>query len=91
MTRTVDVKLTGLARGGELVTVVSLSTIRPRCIEYSLASVTVDIDGCQVSCQAQGITETTALASIARWLVKTLGAKSVCVGHQSMHELLEAA
>jgi hypothetical protein len=91
MTRTVNVTLTGLARGGELVTVVSLSEIRPRCIEYALACVTVEIDGCQVSCQAQGVTETTALASIARWLVRTFGAKSASIGHRSLHELLDAA
>ena len=76
MTRTVTVTLTGLARGGELQATVTLSTIRPRCIEYSLARVTVDLDGCEVSCMAQGITDTSALKSVAQWLIKTFGAKA---------------
>jgi hypothetical protein len=80
MTRTVTVTLTGLARGGELRATVALSTIRPRCIDYSLARVTVDVDGCEISCMAQGITDTSALTSVAQWLIKTFGAKAASFG-----------
>jgi hypothetical protein len=91
MTRTVNITLTGLARGGELLAVVTLATIKPRCIEYSLASVTVDVDGCQVSCQSQGITETSALQSIAQWLIKTFGAKAAAVSRNQPSDVRAAA
>lgn len=91
MTRTVTVILTGLARGGELQTVVALSTVRPRCIEYSLARVSVEVDGCHVTCEAQGITDESALTSVARWLLQTFGAKAACIGHVAGVSLRAAA
>jgi hypothetical protein len=79
MTRTVHVKLVGLARGGELLAVVTLFTIKPRCLEYWVAKVTVDVDGREISCQTTGLTDTWVLTSVAQWLVQTFGAQSVSV------------
>jgi hypothetical protein len=91
MTRRIHVKLVGLARGGELLAVVTLSTIKPRCIEYWVAKVTVDVDGSEISCQVTGLTDTSALTSIAHWLMDTFGAKAAGVSREAMEEMLAAA
>lgn len=75
MTRSVHVKLVGLARGGELLAVVTLFTIKPRCLEYWVAKVTVEVDGREISCQTTGLTDMAALSSVAQWLVQTFGAE----------------
>lgn len=82
MTRTVNVKLTGLARGGELLAVVTLSTIRPRCIEYSLAKVSIDVDGDAVTYEAVAMTDTSALTNMAQWLIAKFGATAASINRE---------
>jgi hypothetical protein len=79
MTRKVSIVLTGLARGGELRAAVTLTTVRPRCIDYSVATVTVDVDGHEVEHESMGITDTSALTSTAEWLIEKFGAKAAIV------------
>jgi hypothetical protein len=77
MPRKISVKLGGLPRGGELIAEVILSTIRPRCIDYSVAKVTLHVDGREISCQTTGLTDASALEHVVQWLVGTFGASTV--------------
>lgn len=78
-TKRFSVTLVGLERGDELQAVISLRTVHPRCIDYSLATVTVAIDGCRVTCEAEGITDDSALTSVAQWMIRTFGAKAASI------------
>jgi hypothetical protein len=84
VTRTANVVLTGLARGTELRATITLSTVRPRCIDYSAAEVVVQVNGQEVRHQCIAMTDTSALTSMAHWLIEKFGAKAASINREPM-------
>ena len=79
MTRRANVVLTGLARSTQVHATVTLSTVRPRCIDYSAADVTINIGGREVTHQVLAMTDTSALTGMAQWLIERFGAKAASI------------
>ena len=73
VTRVVPIVLSGLARGGDLRATITLTTAHPRCIDYDAVTAVVEVDGQEIMYQAIGITERSALADVATWLVNKFG------------------
>jgi hypothetical protein len=66
----------------ELRASITLSTVRPRCIDYSAADVVVQVKGEEVRHQCIAITDTSALTSMAQWLIEKFGAKAARINRE---------
>lgn len=91
MTRKAKVVLTGLVRGTEVHANVTLSTVRPRCIDYCAADVTIEVDGREVTHQVLAMTDTSALTSMAQWLIEKFGAKVASVSREPAPDVRASA
>lgn len=82
MTRKVSIALTRLSRHGRWDALVTVATIRRRCIDCSAATVSVNVNGSEVTHQCIGITDTSALTSMAQWLLEKFGAKAASINRE---------
>lgn len=76
MARTLHITLTGVPGGAELDAVVTLTRIKPMCLDYTSATALVFVDGEQRAFETVCLTDETALKQVARWFVDKFGATS---------------